>query len=158
MTAAPAIPRREAPRILRDSARWFEDGVLARRDARRTRRCVECSAALPTSRTPYCSRMCQWKYHGRFFWDAARIYVLRRDRYTCRQCGVRSRRARLEVDHIREIALGGPSLDYGNLQTLCRACHRAKTVAFNRYRRGGPRWTEGPSAPETGETGEWFPA
>lgn len=91
---------------------------------------MECRAALPTSRTPYCSRICRWKFHGHYFWDSARIYVLRRDRYTCIACGSRRRVRELEVDHIVEIARGGAALEYSNLQTLCRPCHRAKTRKF----------------------------
>jgi 5-methylcytosine-specific restriction endonuclease McrA len=34
------------------------------------------------------------------------------------------------VDHIVEIASGGAALEYSNLQTVCRDCHRAKTVRF----------------------------
>lgn len=96
--------------------------------------------------------MCQWKYHGRYFWDAARIYVLRRDRYTCQACGHRDRRRGLDVDHIREIARGGAPLAYDNLQTLCRACHRVKTVAFLRERRKATA----PPGPST--DADWFPA
>lgn len=36
------------------------------------------------------------------------------------------------MDHIVEIARGGAALEYSNLQTVCRTCHRAKTRAFLR--------------------------
>ncbi|HEV2317590.1 MAG TPA: HNH endonuclease signature motif containing protein [Thermoplasmata archaeon] len=72
---------------------------------------------------------------------------MRRDRYTCQRCHARRRRRELEVDHILEIARGGASLDYANLQTLCRACHRDKTVDFLRGRKGA-----------VSELSEWFPA
>jgi len=36
------------------------------------------------------------------------------------------------VDHVRELVRGGSPLDPGNLQSLCRPCHRAKTVALLR--------------------------
>lgn len=117
-------------RILALSAAWFSDGAARRTAARRERRCVECAAPLPSGRTPYCSRTCQWKFHGHYFWDSARIYVKRRDRYTCSACHHRFRSRELEVDHIIEIAAGGAALEYGNLQTLCRACHREKTRRF----------------------------
>lgn len=145
---APAAGRR----VIRDSARWFSEGVARRTEARRSRSCVECRRPLASRRTPYCSRMCRWKYHGRFFWDAARIYVMRRDRYTCQRCGLRTRRRGLEVDHVREIARGGAALAYENLQTLCRACHRDKTVRFLRERRAAG------SLPPADPTGDWFPA
>ena len=121
-------------RVLALSSAWAEDGAERRRRARLERRCVECRRTLPSRRTPYCSRLCQYQFHGHYFWDSARIYVKRRDRYTCQGCGVRHRSRDLEVDHIVEIARGGPALEYGNLQTLCRACHAAKTRAFRAER------------------------
>jgi hypothetical protein len=39
-----------------------------------------------------------------------------------------------QVDHIIELAIGGTNtLD--NLQPLCKPCHTAKTVSFNKKRR-----------------------
>ena len=121
-------------RLLALSAAWHADGARRRTEARRAARCVECGRALVGHRTPYCSRTCRWKFHGHYFWDSARSYVLLRDRYTCRMCGVRHRARELDVDHIVEIAAGGAALEYSNLQTVCRACHAAKTRAFLRYR------------------------
>jgi 5-methylcytosine-specific restriction endonuclease McrA len=121
-------------RILALSAAWFSDGAARRREARRSAHCVECGVVLASHRTPYCSRRCRWKFHGHYFWDSARSYVMLRDRYTCRMCGTRRRARELDVDHIVEIALGGPALEYSNLQTVCRPCHRAKTVQFRRGR------------------------
>ncbi len=123
-------------RILALSAAWFSDGARRRADARRSARCVECHRALPNHRTPYCSRRCQWMFHGHYFWDSARSYVLLRDRYTCRICGRRRRARELDVDHIIEIARGGAALEFSNLQTVCRECHRQKTRAFLRHSRG----------------------
>lgn len=81
-----------------------------------------------------------------------------RDRYTCQLCHARRRARTLEVDHIVEIARGGASLDYLNLQTVCRACHRAKTRAFLRDR-SGPRVPAPPRAEEPREwAAAWFPA
>jgi 5-methylcytosine-specific restriction endonuclease McrA len=124
---------------------------------------VECGTPLPTGRTPYCGRTCQWRFQGRYFWDAARTYVIHRDRFICQGCRRRHRVRDLEVDHIWEIALGGPSLDYANLQTMCRSCHRAKTSRFLRARPRAPpagRPGEGerglPAA--VAEAPEWFPA
>ncbi len=157
--AAPANPGR----IVRDSARWFTEGAEAKRRARRERRCVECGTGLASRRTPYCGRRCQWKFQGRFFWDAARTYVMHRDRYTCQRCRRRLRVAQLEVDHRLEIGRGGPALEYENLQTLCRPCHREKTAAFLRERaavRRNPdaaRTLAGTEA-EPGWHAAWFPA
>ncbi len=74
-------------------------------------------------------------FHGHYFWDSARSYVLLRDRYTCRLCAVRHRARELDVDHIIEIARGGAALEYSNLQTVCRDCHGRKTRAFLRQAR-----------------------
>jgi len=119
-------------RILALSAAWFGDGARRRVEARRAGRCVECGAALASHRTPYCSRKCRWRFHGHYFWDSARSYVMLRDRYTCQICHVRARARELDVDHIVEVARGGAALEYSNLQTVCRHCHREKTRAFLR--------------------------
>ncbi|MGB6499848.1 MAG: HNH endonuclease signature motif containing protein [Thermoplasmata archaeon] len=121
-------------RIIALSAAWFSDGARRRTEARQSAQCVECGSSLPSRRTPYCSRKCQWRFHGHYFWDSARSYVMLRDRYTCRLCGRRRRARELEVDHIIEIARGGAALEYSNLQTVCRQCHREKTRGFLRSR------------------------
>ena len=121
-------------RILALSSAWFSDGARRRADARHAAKCVECGVALPSHRTPYCSRRCRWRFHGHYFWDSARSYVMLRDRYRCRICGTRRRARELDVDHILEIAQGGAALEYSNLQTVCRDCHRGKTRAFLRAR------------------------
>ena len=130
-------------RILALSVAWFSEGVRLRAEARRAARCVECGRGLPNHRTPYCSRRCQWQFHGHFFWDSARSYVMLRDRYTCRICGTRHRARDLDVDHIVEIARGGAALEDSNLQTVCRQCHRQKTHAFLARGRGSPLPPEG---------------
>jgi 5-methylcytosine-specific restriction protein A len=150
-------PRRPE-RVLRDSARWFSEGSRLKQAARQDRRCVACRATLATRRTPYCSRLCQWRFQGGYFWDAARTYAIHRDRFTCQSCGRRYRVRQLEVDHIVEIARGGAPLDPANLQTLCRKCHREKTRTFLR---GHRRRTPEPGPPErsgTFDVADWFPA
>ncbi len=132
-------------RILSLSAAWYSDGARRRTAARREGRCVECGRGLANHRTPYCSRRCLWAFHGHYFWDAARHYVLLRDRYTCRSCGQRRRARELEVDHRIEIARGGAALEFSNLQTLCRECHRRKTAGFLLERGAGS-----PAAPGNG--------
>lgn len=156
-------PSPTSGRIVRNSGAWFSEGKRLKNEARTARRCVECRAELPTRRTPYCSRKCQWRFQGRYFWDAARTYVIHRDRFTCQACRTRFRVAELEVDHRLEIARGGPALEYENLQTICRRCHRAKTAAFlrerARARRMGSELTDprvGPAEP--GWEAAWFPA
>jgi 5-methylcytosine-specific restriction endonuclease McrA len=161
MSGGPSEP---PARIVRDSARWFTEGAELKTAARRARSCVECRKALPSRRTPYCSRACRWRFQGRYFWDAARTYVIHRDRFVCQLCRRRFRVAQLEVDHRLEIARGGPSLEYENLQTICRGCHRAKTVAFLRSRAAIRREGATTSARLASATAEpgweagWFPA
>jgi 5-methylcytosine-specific restriction endonuclease McrA len=155
----PAAPGIRPARVLRDSARWFSEGTQRKLEARRSRRCVSCGTSLATRRTPYCSRLCQWRFQGGYFWDAARTYAIHRDRFTCQQCRRRFRVAALEVDHIVEIARGGPPLDPANLQTLCRACHAAKTRAFLRNRASRPVEVRADASGPVGlEPAEWFPS
>jgi 5-methylcytosine-specific restriction endonuclease McrA len=89
--------------------------------------------------------------------------VIHRDRFVCQSCRQRFRVALLEVDHRLEIARGGPSLEYENLQTICKSCHRAKTSEFLRARAASRRAP--PSTPalragiaEAGWEAGWFPA
>jgi hypothetical protein len=163
----PAEERSPSPvapaRVIRNSKAWFAEGNARKAAARRMGRCVECLAPLTSMRALYCSPTCRWRFHGRFFWDSARVVVMRRDHYTCQRCHARRRRRELEVDHIVEIARGGPALDYANLQTLCRDCHRAKTSNFLRGRRRSPAGpspspSTGPGSSGVGEEPEWFPA
>jgi 5-methylcytosine-specific restriction endonuclease McrA len=139
-------------RVLALSAAWFSDGARRRKEARDGRRCVECDRSLESRRTPYCSRRCRWKFHGHYFWDSARSFVLLRDRYTCQVCGQRRRARELEVDHILEIALGGAALEYSNLRTVCRPCHREKSRRFASERARGPRAIPAPSLGEPSRT------
>ena len=135
MTSAhPSVDVGPNGRILALSAAWFGDGARRRAEARRAGLCVECGRGLASHRTPYCSRRCRWRFHGHYFWDSARSYVMLRDRYTCQLCHTRRRARELDVDHIVEIAVGGAALEYSNLQTVCRGCHREKTRAFRKRR------------------------
>jgi 5-methylcytosine-specific restriction endonuclease McrA len=154
-----STPPSRRERLVRDSDGWFTVGAARKRLAHAEHRCVECYQPLARGRAIYCGRVCQWKFHGRFFWDSARIAVLRRDRYTCRACGRRARRRELEVDHILEIARGGAPLSYENLQTLCRPCHRRKTSQFLRSARSGREdLGRQPAGPAPSTEPEWFPA
>jgi 5-methylcytosine-specific restriction endonuclease McrA len=145
---------RPRDRGLRRSAEWFSEGTARKTAARLNRSCVECATPLASRRTPYCSRRCRWKFQGRYFWDSARTFVLHRDKFRCRACGERRRVRELEVDHIVEIALGGPGLDYANLQTLCRGCHATKTRTFLRR----PRSARATLARAEADGFDWFPA
>ena len=64
-------------------------------------------------------------------WAAVRRAVLKRDGFRCVECG---RAGKLEVDHIVPMQRepGQDVYDPNGLQSLCRACHIAKTAAENR--------------------------
>ena len=54
-----------------------------------------------------------------------RFSIYKRDNYRCCKCGISSKYAQLEIDHIIPIAKGGKS-SYDNLQTLCHKCNAEK--------------------------------
>ena len=62
-------------------------------------------------------------------WAGVRRAVFERDGWRCVRCG---RAGRLECDHVTPLDRGGDPWDPNNLQTLCRACHIAKTADENR--------------------------
>ena len=51
--------------------------------------------------------------------------VFRRDGYRCKECGATNKETTLEIDHIVPVSKGGRN-NLSNLQTLCKACNRAK--------------------------------
>ena len=59
-------------------------------------------------------------------WKRARRSILHRDGWRCVKCG---RAARLQVDHIVPVYMGGEEYAPDNLQTLCVGCHVEKTRA-----------------------------
>lgn len=54
-----------------------------------------------------------------------RFSVMKRDHFMCRYCGRRPPQVKLELDHLRPIADGGPS-DAENLVTACEDCNAGK--------------------------------
>ena len=64
-------------------------------------------------------------------WAAVRLAVFERDGWRCCECGTAGR---LECDHISPLQRepGQDPFDPNGLQTLCRACHIAKTARENR--------------------------
>jgi len=61
-------------------------------------------------------------------WDALRKQVLE-DEPLCRMCTAKGRvKLAVDVDHIKPKAKGGDD-DLGNLQPLCKPCHKAKSAA-----------------------------
>ena len=65
-------------------------------------------------------------------WRVVRRRVFNRDGWRCQSCG---KAGRLECDHIMPVHLGGEFWDMGNLQTLCRDCHIAKSARENSRRK-----------------------
>lgn len=70
-----------------------------------------------------------WFYSIRAYWDGFRMQVIRRDKFTCQECGFKTKTddSKFDVDHIIAISLGGMCYDLGNVRTLCRDCHHKKT-------------------------------
>lgn len=54
-----------------------------------------------------------------------RYEVLKRDNHTCRYCGATAPEAKLTVDHVTPVALGGGD-DPSNLVAACRDCNYGK--------------------------------
>lgn len=60
--------------------------------------------------------------------------IILRDESTCQACHRVCSLYWLEIDHIIPLHMGGAESDE-NRQTLCKACHRAKTSAEEKERR-----------------------
>jgi 5-methylcytosine-specific restriction endonuclease McrA len=59
-----------------------------------------------------------------------RYHVMKRDKGVCASCGVKA--SEWQADHIRPLYKSNGELEFfklSNLQTLCTACHKAKTRA-----------------------------
>lgn len=54
-----------------------------------------------------------------------RLTILERDNFTCTECGIQGKSARLEIDHIKPFR-DFPELRFEsmNVRTLCRECHK----------------------------------
>jgi len=63
---------------------------------------------------------------GRYIPFKTKIRVVRRDNYTCHQCGKHLRDDEVEFDHIIPVAKGGSS-DEHNLRLTCFECNRGKS-------------------------------
>lgn len=64
---------------------------------------------------------------GRNFSQSARYAILQRDNYTCRYCGASAPEAKLHVDHVTPVALGGTN-DPANGVTACSNCNGGKSA------------------------------
>jgi 5-methylcytosine-specific restriction endonuclease McrA len=90
--------------------------------------CVCCGKKLPERKRKYCRDECKFEYiretseYHVLSWAEMRDKILKRDNYTCKDCGA-SKDAFLEVHHVNPIHKGGPEFDEKNLITLCIKCH-----------------------------------
>jgi 5-methylcytosine-specific restriction endonuclease McrA len=87
------------------------------------RKCVQCGAEFETKRDVhfFCSDDCRKAARGSDY-RKARALALLRDGYACTEC---SSEDNLECHHKHPLCYGGDH-SLGNLQTLCRPCHKAK--------------------------------
>ncbi|MBE43869.1 MAG: hypothetical protein CMO16_01645 [Thaumarchaeota archaeon] len=90
----------------------------------------------------YCSNDCSWDFYVKNNWRLLRIKIMRRDKFTCQQCGDKRNRIKVnersrrnfQVDHKIPVFKGGKQLEESNLWTLCIKCHLAKTRSELRER------------------------
>ena len=115
--------------ILRDVR---QEKILRRIEALRTRKCANCGKPIPPNHRYYCSDTCRKLFHIKYkdyiSWKELRRKVLERDNYTCVICGKPAE----EIDHIVPISMGGAMFDMNNLQSLCKQCHKEKTIEDRR--------------------------
>lgn len=112
---------------------WTSEGIIRRSWAKENKKCAYCGEPVPKGQRLYCSRKCSWtffndsRYHSKvFLWTRIRAEVLWENK-KCQKCG---HNPSSEVDHIKEIAIGGDPFDKANLQALCHQCHKKKTIRF----------------------------
>jgi 5-methylcytosine-specific restriction endonuclease McrA len=105
------------------------------------RQCVQCGVEFETIREVhfFCSDECRKAARGTEY-RKQRSLVLLRDGYCCTECGSTDH---LECHHKQPLCYGGDH-SLGNLQTLCRKCHKSKHRKWRSY--GG--WAERESASE----------
>ncbi len=88
--------------------------------------CDRCGTRLTGRQTRWCSDKCQIEWRREHDWTAARNAAVRRDDHTCRHCGASAPEAKMTVDHVIPVALGG-SNDPTNLVTACSDCNAGKS-------------------------------
>ena len=54
-------------------------------------------------------------------------YLIEKYQCKCKHCEKDFEQMLLEIDHIIPISMGGPVCRVGNMQLLCRKCHKKKT-------------------------------
>ena len=103
------------------------ESLRLRLNAGKARKCAHCGKDLPDGRIYYCDDDCRYLFYldhpTSWYWPDVRARILERDDHECVQCG----KPATEIDHIQEIWEGGKEFEKSNLQSLCHACHVAKT-------------------------------
>jgi len=99
-----------------------------------------CGKKIVKPRRKYCCNdhadLWYWSINTR--WESFRDHVLRRDDFTCQECGYQPKMitnqqyhyrddSNLQADHIIAIVNGGMCFDLENVRTLCLDCHHKKT-------------------------------
>lgn len=74
---------------------------------------------------PYCGNQLSTREGRQPIPSKLRHKVFKRDGYRCVECGASKDETTLEIDHVTPVSKGGTN-DIDNLQTLCKACNRAK--------------------------------
>lgn len=103
----------------------------------KTKNCEICGKEFAYARSTarFCSNTCRARGGGNKkagdsgrlrIPDDIRFSVLRRDRFSCRFCGITPEKRALRVDHLKPIAKGGAKLDPRNLITTCQPCNSGK--------------------------------
>ena len=129
-----------SPRIYYDNSKYYkEKAKLPNPDGKH---CIICGSKLQKGRRKYCSEKCSnwWIEFGVLDWKVIREKVLKRDNYTCQDCG---KKDNLEVHHIKPIKDGGEEFDEDNCVTLCggkNGCHskrhkllRTKSIELSKF-------------------------
>ena len=78
---------------------------------------------------PYCRTQLRERVGRQPIPGHLRHKVFQRDGYRCVECGATNKETTLEIDHIIPVSKGGTN-DINNLQTLCKACNRAKSATI----------------------------
>ncbi len=87
------------------------------RDADGKRLCLVCDSSLPPRNTSYCEADCRMRNMPSWI---AKV-VLRRDNWTCQNCGCKH--GDMEADHILPVSEGGGLCGPEGYRTLCKPCH-----------------------------------
>jgi 5-methylcytosine-specific restriction endonuclease McrA len=88
--------------------------------------CRVCHGPLPPRRSSFCSHRCLRDFFIQTDWRLVKEIVLLRDGRKCMECGRRGLdRTTADAHHIVPICCGGAEWDLTNIETLCKACHKA---------------------------------